>query len=383
MAMTVPPKPPHGLAGIGKESLPTPSLIVDEECLNSNIKRMADFFADGKARLRPHAKSHKCSALALRQLEAGAIGVTVATIEEAEAMVAGGIRDILIANLVVNEFWVKRLLGLAAKSDVKVAVDSVQNACQLSRATQGTGTTVGVLVEVNVGMNRCGVDPGEPACDLAQLVSSLPGLQFRGLMGYEGHAVGIEDRRARAKQCERSMDLLTSTAELARSRGLSVEIVSGGGTGTYDTTGRYPGITEVQAGSYALMDLQYRRVTSDFRCALRILATVLSRPTRHRAVIDAGLKSMSTEFGLPEVCNQEGVVLDDLSEEHGILRVGEGHPLAPGDLVELLPSHSCTTVALHPILYVLGASQVVEVWEVDGRTIDPCMSNGSIGPSCA
>jgi D-serine deaminase-like pyridoxal phosphate-dependent protein len=223
-----------------------------------------------------------------------------------------------------------------------------------------------VVIEVDVGMGRCGCQPGEPVVELAGAVTRLAGLRFRGLMGYEGHAVGIADAFERGVVCRTSLSLLTSTADLLRARGLPVEIVSAGGTGTHDVAGRYPGITEIQAGSYALMDLQYRGIAPQFACALNILSTVISRPTRDRAVTDSGLKSMTTEFGLPVVVDRPGVVLRDLSEEHGILEVEPGAALGPGETLALFPTHSCTTVSLHPYLYLVRDGIVREVWAVDG-----------------
>ncbi len=354
--------------GRSKDSLPTPSLLVDEPKLQGNLDRMAAFCAGGAAKLRPHVKSHKCSALARRQVAAGAQGVTVATVQEAESMVAGGITDILVANQVANDYWLARLARLANCCDLKVAVDSAANAGQLSRVAASAGVALGVLVEVDVGMGRCGAAPLQPACQLAHQVVQLPGLRLRGFMGYEGHAVNIQDRGTREATCLEAMSLLTATVGQARSEGLSVEIVSGGGTGTYDMAGRFPGVTEIQAGSYALMDLNYRRVLSDFDCALTILATVVSRPAGDRAVVDAGLKSMSTEFGLPRVVGAPGIALYDLAEEHGILQVdGPGEQLRCGDRLELLPTHSCTTVPLHPYVFVMRGAEVVDLWMVDAR----------------
>ncbi len=349
------------------EALPTPALLVDEERLSQNLQKMAAFFAAGQSRLRPHVKSHKCSALALRQIRAGAIGITAATVEEAQAMASAGVRDILIANQIVNPYWVECLLQVARICDLKVAVDSAALAQQLSAAAEHAGVELGAVVEVDVNMGRCGCPPGEPACQLAHLVAGLPHLRLRGFMGYEGHAVGIEDPGERARVCREAMAQLVGTAKRAREQGLPVEIVSAGGTGTHDVAGRYPGVTEVQAGSYALMDLQYRRVVPGFEHALTILSTVISRPTASRAVTDAGLKSMSTEFGLPAVTGLSGVVLEDLSEEHGILRIEDPqHPLAPGARVQLYPSHGCTTVNLHRRLYLVRDGKVSGVWAIDG-----------------
>ena len=347
--------------------LDTPSLCLDAETLQRNIDRMAISLEDKPAGLRPHTKTHKCPTIAWLQLRAGAIGVTCAKLGEAEVMAQAGIRDILIANQIVGSYKIARLVGLAAYSEVMVAVDDPLNAQALSEAALATGTRLRALVEVNVGMGRCGVSPGQPALELAALIERLPSLCFAGLMGYEGHAVMIADPGLRRQTAQQAMEQLVSTRDLLVRHGLQVSIVSGGGTGTYDTTSCYPGVTEIQAGSYATMDARYASLGLDFECALTVLSQVISVSGPEHAVIDAGIKTLTTEFGLPQVAEPAGWQLSGLSEEHGSLISVGGAPLHPGDRVRLVPSHGCTTINLHDVYCVTRNGVLEAVWPIAAR----------------
>jgi len=353
--------------GLSKWDLDTPALCLDRPALERNIAKMAAFFHDRPAKLRPHFKTHKSPLIAWMQLRAGAIGITCAKLGEAEVLAQGGIRDILIANEIVGADKIARLVGLAAYTDIMVAVDDIQNAAQISKAAQTRGLRVRALVEVNVGLNRCGVEPGAPCLELARQVAALPGLRFEGLMGYEGHTVMIPDMGERRKAAEESMAKLVGSAELLRQNGLPVGIVSGGGTGTYQITGNYPGVTEVQAGSYATMDAKYREVGMDFETALTVVARVISANTPGRAVIDAGLKTLSPEFGVPKLISPDGWRLARLSEEHGNLECDGGAPLKPGDVVEIAPTHGCTTINLYDAYHVICDGIVEAIWPISGR----------------
>lgn len=353
--------------GLPKYDLDTPALCLDRPALERNIAKMAAFFQERPAKLRPHFKTHKSPLIAWMQLRAGAIGITCAKLGEAEVLAQAGIRDILIANEIVGADKIARLAGLAAYTDIMVAIDDIQNAAQISEAAQARGLQVRVLVEVNVGLNRCGVGPGTPCLQLAQQVAALPGLRFEGLMGYEGHTVMIPDMEERRKAAEESMAKLVGSAELLRQNGLPVGIVSGGGTGTYQITGSYPGVTEVQAGSYATMDAKYREVGMDFEMALTVVARVISANTPGRAVIDAGYKAFTSELGMPKLIYPHGWRLTRLSEEHGNLECEGGAPLRPGDMVEIAPSHGCTTINLYDAYHVARDGVVEAVWAISGR----------------
>jgi D-serine deaminase-like pyridoxal phosphate-dependent protein len=346
----------------------TPALLLDLDAFERNVNRMAQFFAGRPTSLRPHAKTHKCPTIALRQLEAGAIGITCAKLGEAEVLAQAGVPDILIANQVVGPIKVDRLTDLARGCNVMVAVDHPANVDALSRACQAKGASLRALVEVDIGMKRCGVRPGKAALPLAQQIADAPGLQFAGLMGYEGHLVMMPDPDERASRVSEAVALLQETKDLLEGNGLAVPIVSGGGTGTYDMSGTYPPMTEIQAGSYVFMDATYCRIRPEFEPALSVLSTVISRPARDRVVTDTGRKAMSEEFGLPQPIGIEGLSTQALSEEHGRLTAAaDAASLQPGDKVRFLPSHCCTTVNLHDRLHVIQRDALVDIWPIAAR----------------
>lgn len=357
------------IIGSSKMEIDTPALLIDLPAMERNIARMANFFADKPAKLRPHAKTHKCPIIAQKQLEAGnAVGITCAKLGEAEVLVEGGIRDILIANQIVGPQKIARLVALAHHADLMVAVDDPANVADLSAAASAAGVQLRVLVEVNLGMNRCGVEPGEPALALARKVAEAKGLRFMGLQGYEGHLVFTPDPAERREKTLAAMKTLVETRRLIEDAGLEVKIVSGGGTGTYDVTGSFPGIDEVQAGSYVFMDTKYRSVGLDFELALTVLTTVISRPTPHIAITDAGMKVVTSEFGMPEVRGIEGATLTKLSEEHGKIEFASPNTdLKVGDKIELFVSHGCTTINLHDRYYGVRDGRLEAVWSIAGR----------------
>jgi D-serine deaminase-like pyridoxal phosphate-dependent protein len=347
--------------------LDTPALLLDAALLERNIARMAAFARQAGIHLRPHAKTHKSPQIAAMQIAAGAIGITCQKLGEAEVMADAGIDGILISNQIVGRHKIARLVNLARRTDVAVAVDDPRNVDDLSAAAVSAGVPLKVVVEVDVGMGRCGVQPGEPALQLAQLVRRSPGLAFVGLMGYEGHAVSIHDAEQRRQTASAALQLLVDTVELLQSRGLPVPVVSSTGTGTYDVGGRFPGITEIQVGSYATMDGAYREVGVPFDCALTILTTIISTPRDGVAIADAGMKSIATDHGLPKVLDIPDAEVVSLSEEHGrIALCGPTQP-RPGDKIRLLPMHGCTTINLHDRFYVVRDGYLEAVWPVVAR----------------
>ncbi len=352
--------------GAQRAEIDTPALLVDLDVTERNIATMCEFFRDRPAKLRPHFKSPKAPAVAKRLLAAGAIGMTCAKVGEAEVLASHGVTDILIANQVIGAPKLARLVDLARRANMMVAVDSAAGIDMLAEATAAAGVTCRVLVEVDVGMHRCGARSPAAALALAQRVARASGLCFAGVMGYEGHAVMEPDRAARHRQATEAMQALTAVAEHLRQAGLPVEIVSAGGTGTYDISGVFPGVTEIQAGSFIFMDARYRQVDIPFQCALSLVTTVISVPDAHSAIIDAGMKAVTFEFGLPEVKDLPGVTLGFLSEEHGHLMV-DGPPLAVGQRIELIPSHSDTTINLHDQMYALRGDRVEAIFAIEAR----------------
>jgi D-serine deaminase-like pyridoxal phosphate-dependent protein len=328
---------------------------------------MAAFFAGRHCRLRPHFKSHKCARIARLQMEAGAVGITCAKLGEAEVLADAGIEDILIANQIVGRTKMLRLMELARRTRPMVAVDSPDNVKMLSEAASSAGIRLRVLVEVDIGMHRCGVAPGEPALELARLAASSPGLSFEGLQGYEGHCVDLRDETERTEKTRAALELLVDTRRHIERAGLPVNIVSGGGTGTYTLTGDYEGIDEVQAGSYAAMDWYYQDIRPEFRQAQTILTTVISRPAPNLAIIDVGRKGVGGEWGPPRVKDMRGAeVVTFGSEEHIGIALPDGQLVHVGDQIEIIPSHGCTTCNLYREYIVHRNGTVTDVWPIEG-----------------
>ena len=354
-----------------KEEIDTPALLLNLDLFEANILQMAHYFTGVKANLRPHVKTHKTPIIAKKQIEAGAKGITAAKLGEAEVMANHQIRNILIANQIVGEQKIKRLIKLAKRSNVITAVTDLENVQNLSLAAQKEGIKLKVIIEVEVGMKRCGVLPGKEALEFTKKIIKQKGLIFQGVMGYEGHTIAINNTGEKKKKTQEANKLLVDTAKLLENSGIKVEMVSAGGTGTFDMTGEYPGITEVQAGSYCLMDSSYREyenVGSKFHCAVTVYTSVIGRPTTERVVVDAGLKSISADQGIPCPVKKELLKPLELHEEHMCLELKAPHlKIKLGDKIEFIPSHICTTVNLHDKFYCLRRNEVKEVWDIEAR----------------
>lgn len=360
--------------GLPKQELDTPALLIDLPAMEGNLQRMADFMKGQDVDLRPHAKLYKATpVLAHMQLEAGAIGITCAKLAEAEVLAASGIKDILVANQIVGARKIRRLVNLATYSDVMVAVDGHANVAELSQAATAKGVQLRVVVEVNIGHDRCGVEPFEPVLELAQAVEAAPGLYFSGLMGYDGHCTMKVSEEERGPLSRQANTLLVETRRYLEEAGLEVEIVSGGGTFTYQYAGTVEGMTEIQAGTYLLMDTAFKENgVSDFDCALTVLGTVTSRPTwsgaEDLAIIDVGSKAIDTCWGLPQMKEPAGATAFSLSQEHGRVRVeGPAQNLKVADKVELWVHNANGTVNLYDRFYGIREGIVETVWEIGAR----------------
>ncbi len=347
--------------------LPTPALVVETEALEHNLSLMSDFFGPRHAKLRPHFKSHKCVTIAKRQIAAGnAVGITCAKVSEAEVLAAGGIGDILIANQIAGRGKAERVADLARKCRLTVAVDDESQVRELSAALSGTSARVGILVEVDIGLGRCGVPPGERALEIARAAAGADGLEFLGLQAYEGHCITVLDPDERRRQVQASMRKAVDTRRLIGAAGLPVRVLSGGGTGTYDMTGAMDGVDEVQAGTYALMDHYYAKRRPEFAIALSVITTVISSNGSDHAVLDVGMKGVGADLGPPVLADRpEDVIPRFESEEHASVKVG-GRPLKVGDRVRLVPSHVCTTCNLHRRIFAVRGGVVEAVWPVEG-----------------
>jgi D-serine deaminase-like pyridoxal phosphate-dependent protein len=356
------------------EQVDTPALIVELDVLEANLGRMAAHAREHGVALRPHAKMHKCPALALRQIALGAVGVCCQKVSEAEAMVAGGVGDVLISNEVVGAAKQARLAALAGRARVGVCVDDAGNGKALSAAALRAGIDVDVYVEIDVGAHRCGVPPGAAALALAQALHGLPGLRLMGLQAYHGGAQHLRTPAERAAAIAAAADDAARTRDLLRGARLPCPVITGGGTGTYRIEAASGVYTELQAGSYAFMDADYAR-NSDappFEHSLFVLATVMSRAAGH-AVVDVGLKAHSIDSGMPRVhADAAGRPLVGLeysrpSDEHGVISGSADLLPAVGAKLRLIPGHIDPTVNLHDWLVGVRAGRVEELWPVAAR----------------
>lgn len=357
--------------GRHKTELDTPALLIDLDKMENNIQKMSEYFTTVNADLRPHLKTHKTPIIAQKQIAAGAIGITCAKLGEAETVIHAGIRDVLIANQIIGAHKIARLINLAKHAEIMVAVDNPENVEAIATAASAKGVTIRILVEVNIGMDRCGVEPGKPTLTLAQKVCNSPNLKFEGLMGYEGHTVANPDRIERDSSTRECMQQLIDTKCYLEKHDINVSIMSGGGTGTFDITGSIPEMTEVQAGSYVFMDSTYKKVDGvgeKFDSSLSVLSTVVSCPDKERLIVDSGLKVLTKEFGVPQPIGYSGLEMIGLSEEHGKIQVsGSNNDLKVGDKLEILPTHCCTTVNLHDRYYGIRDNIVETTWDISAR----------------
>jgi 3-hydroxy-D-aspartate aldolase len=351
------------------DRLPTPCLLVDLAVADRNIATAVGLLRGTGVRLRPHFKAHKCSELMRRQLRAeGCHGVTCQTAGEAVALAVAGFTDILIANQVVDQSALNQLGRAAHAARITVTVDCLEHVRRLEATAATTGVTLGVLVELDVGAGRCGLPARSPKLvPLAMAIDAADRLRLAGVQAYAGHVVGSEGSQLRRTLCYQvELQVVAELDRLAQA-GLSCPVVSGHGTGTMETLALGTVYNEAQAGSYVLLDAAYDRLGLPFEPALYCVTTVISRSEPTRAVIDAGLKALAVDEGLP-VPVAPGLRVVSLSDEHARLAVAPGAGPEVGDKVILLPSHIDPTVNLHDALFVYDG-QGIERWPVDGRRV--------------
>jgi D-serine deaminase-like pyridoxal phosphate-dependent protein len=350
--------------GRHRHELITPALILDLPAARRNIEKMANRLKTMPAKLRPHIKVHKSPELARMQVDAGAIGISTATVWEAIVMVRSGLASIFIVNTIAGREKLAALAAIARDADVMVAVDDANNAADVAAAARAASSKVGVLIEVDTGMDRAGVDTPEQAVELAHKVAGMEGVELLGVTGYEGHCSLTPERDLRAQRQRVAMGLLIDSAEQIKAAGLPCPIVSAGGTGTWDWTAITPGVTEIQAGSYVVMDNFHGPMATDFEYAVTVLTTVISRPP-DRVIVDAGNKSL----GAPALSTIRGHNLAVLrvDEEHGIFIADASYPLHVGDVVELVPGYAPGTVNWYDAYHVVDGDRVVDIWPVIPR----------------
>lgn len=355
--------------------LDTPALVVDIDVMERNIAAMAEYCRRHKLHLRPHTKTHKIPELARMQVESGASGITVAKLGEAEVMIDAGLTDLLIAYPIVGPAKTQRLADLAERASLMVSLDSEEAARGISAAMAERGTSVGILVELDVGFGRCGLADEARVLQLAQAVSALPGLDFRGLMFFPGHfGVAPEERSVLRRQVNAFLDRCLDTFERA---GLPIRVVSGGSTPSRYESDRFHGVNEVRPGTYIFNDRNTVGVSAASLddCALSVLVTVVSTSVTDHAVIDGGSKTFSSDRYQAEHCRGFGLIKQDhaaeierFSEEHGHINLSQSNrKYTVGERLMVIPNHVCSTVNMHDEIYGVRGERVETVWRVAAR----------------
>jgi D-serine deaminase-like pyridoxal phosphate-dependent protein len=343
--------------------LDSPQLLIDLDVVDCNMSRMLEAVRERGVAVRVHFKSLKCVGLARYLVSRGAESFLCAKLSEAEILADAGMTDVFIANQIIGTLKSRRLADLARCAQVSVCVDHAGNIDEMSRAAVAAGVTVGVLVEVDIGMGRCGVAPGEEALTLARRVHGSPGLRFLGLQGYDGHLQLLPDAAERRSKSLEGLKQLIATRRLIERAGLAVSVITGGGTGTWEFVASFEGVTEIQPGSFVLMDAAYHAVRPEFGCALSILATVISRRPRWY-VLDAGSKAISRDFGTPIIKNRPQDRVLKLSEEHTKVETDDAS-IQVGDRVEVIPTHCCATMNLHRNCVAVRQGRIEAFWPIE------------------
>jgi len=350
--------------GLRAQGLSTPALVVDLGAMDRNMRRMAAFFQNLPAKLRAHFKGHQVLSLALRQVQAGAIGIACARTEHAEKLVPAGVGSVLIANEITGESAIRRFIELSRQSPVVVAVDSARVVADMARLAGNHRFALNVVVDVNLGLNRCGVMPGAATVALAKVVLEN-GLRLRGLMGYRGN-LKLPPGMEKEQQVTSAMQTLVATRCMLQEQGIPVEMVSAGGTTDYSIVGAHPGITEVQAGSYLLMDQWKTHFVADFAPALSLLTAVLHRDDNGRVITDGGVKALSAFRGLPKVKSIPGLALKALHAEHCLMEITDPSTrIEAGDQLEIWVEYVDATISRHREMYGLRNGNVEEIFEIE------------------
>lgn len=364
---------PPAAVGMSVVEIDTPALLVDLDAFERNVAKMAGFCRNAGVRLRAHAKTHKSPDIAKRQVASGAVGVCCQKVSEAEVLAEGGVGDILVSNEVVGERKIARLAELAGRARIGVCVDDAENLADLDRAAAAAGTTMDVLVEIDVGAARCGVRPGRPAVDLALRTADCAHLSFGGLQAYQGSAQHIRSFTARKRAIDAAIALARETVAGIADAGLVCRTVAGAGTGSYRFEAASDLYNELQCGSYIFMDADYGRIehedrsgNDEFENALFVYTTVMSRARSGSAVCDAGLKAHSVDSGMPRVYCRDDLEYTGASDEHGTID-DPSDTLALGEKLRLVPGHCDPTVNLHDWYVGIRAGKVELLWPISAR----------------
>ncbi|MDP7241993.1 MAG: DSD1 family PLP-dependent enzyme [Rhodospirillales bacterium] len=370
--MTIPPPVEIGLP---LEDVDTPALIIELDPFERNLQRIADEVADSAINLRPHVKTHKSADIARRQVDLGAVGVCCQNVSEAEAMVDGGVTDVFVSNEIVDRRKVVRLASLARRARIGVCVDSLDAIATLGDVAQELGVELRVVVEINVGTDRCGVEPGEPALPLARAITEAPGLRFGGLQAYHGPVQHVREFARRRKLIEGSAAKVRRTLEVLERDGLITETVTGAGTASYRFEMESGVFTELQVGTYVFMDTDYTDNQAedggpfeDFEQSLFVYTQVVSRPAPQRVLTDASNRAISLDSGLPLVRDTPGLEYEKASDGHGRLILHDMNlDVQVGDKFFLIPAHCNTTANLYDHYLGIRDGRVETVWPISSR----------------
>ena len=367
---------PPAEIGMSLEDVDTPALLLDLDAFEHNIDRMAKSLEGTSVKIRPHSKSHKCAIIGLEQMARGAVGLCCQKVGEAEAMVAGGVRNVLVSNQIVGRSKLLRLAALTKQADwIGVCADHPDNVEQLNEAAAAMGTVINVLVEIDTGAARCGVPAGRPAVDLAKQIDSATNLNFAGLQAYQGRAQHVRSYADRQQAAEAGIALTKETVDGLKVVGWDCEIVRGAGTGTFQFEAAGGVHNELQAGSYVFMDADYGKNLNpgggffdDFENSLFVYVTVMSTPTEDRALVDAGLKALAMDSGPPAVADMPEVEFRRASDEHGILDIAKtNHPVRLGEKLKLIPGHCDPTVNMYDWYVGYRGDRVEALWPIVAR----------------
>ena len=362
--------------GMRLDEVDTPALVLELDAFESNLKRLADCVA-GRVRVRAHAKTHKCPEIARRQVAAGAVGVCCQKVSEAEAMVEGGIADVLVSNEVVGARKLERLAALAKRARLGVCADNEDNVRQLQAAMQRAGARIDAYIELEVGMHRCGIAPGEPAVALARAIAASPNLRFAGIQAYHGRAQHIRSVEERRAVITNACLHVKQTKTLLKEAGIECPVVTGAGSGTFMFEVELGAWDEIQPGSYVFMDADYARnewapPLPRFEHSLFVLATVMSRPAPALAIVDAGLKASSVDSGMPGLWQRPGLAYTRASDEHGCIEPATGATSgavlpALEEKLLLVPGHCDPTVNLYDWYVCVRRGVVEALWPIAAR----------------
>jgi D-serine deaminase-like pyridoxal phosphate-dependent protein len=361
-----------------KADIPTPALLVDLDLLESNLRKMANHCRNAGCSIRPHAKTHKCPEIARRQIAVGAVGVSTATVAEAEAMVAAGIPGVLLTSPIVEPVKIQRMVDLAvAGGEILLAVGHALEVDRLADRAEAAGVRIDVLIDLDVGDHRFGCPPGQPALELARRISERPILQIRGVQAYLGLAAHVEGFAARERTSMEAMSRAVETREALLKAGFNAAFLSCASTGTYNIDCRLPGPIELQSGSYVFMDVEYRgigrrdanSVYDDFEQSLTVLTTVVSESYADLVTVDAGVKSFASDSACrPEAKGRPSLNYQFHGDEFGRITASAGADLPRiGERLEFYPPHCDPTVNLYDRIYVLRGDDVEDVWEIVAR----------------